>query len=66
MNRGFYGGYLVRALNELASLTAQCGAVDVCQEGSMREKASGQAEELQRSQKKTSDSVRRRKHNRNG
>ena len=66
MNRGFYGGYLVRALNELASLTAQCGVVDVCQKGSMREKAPEQAGEVQHSQKKTSNSARRRKHNRNG
>ena len=66
MIRGWYGGYLVRALNEFASLTAQCGAMNVGQAVSTQAKASEPAEERQRRQKKSCDTMKRRKHNRDG
>ena len=66
MNRGWYGGYLVRALNEFASLTVQCGAMDGDQAVSTRARASRPAEEHQRPQKKSCDTAKKRKYNRDG
>ena len=66
MNRGWYGGYLVRALNEFASLTVQCGAMNGEQAVSTRAKASRPAEEHQRPQKKSCDTAKKRKYNRDG
>jgi len=52
MNRGWYGhGYLVRALNEFASLTARCGAMDASHPVQIRAKASTRTRERQRTEK---------------
>jgi hypothetical protein len=53
MTRGWYG-YLVRALNEFASLTAECGAIDASHRSPIRAKH-------KRSQNKSSGIRRRRK-----
>jgi hypothetical protein len=60
-------GYLVRALNEFASLTAACGTIDASGGIPIRAKASIDADsEHQSKQKKSSEKPRRRKYNRKG
>ena len=60
-------GYLVRALNEFASLTAACGTIDASDRIPIPAKASIDADrEHQSKQKKSSGKPRRRKYNRKG
>jgi hypothetical protein len=60
-------GYLVRALNEFASLTAACGTIDASDRIPIPAKASIDADrEHQSKQKKSSEKPRRRKYNRKG
>jgi hypothetical protein len=61
MSRGY--GYLVRALNEFASLTAQCSVINAARPVPIRAKASKQARGRQRSQGKSSATARTRKYN---
>jgi len=59
MSRGWYG-YLVRALNEFASLTAQCGAENISRSVPVQPKKPSEALS-QRRQKKSCGTTRRRR-----
>ncbi len=59
VSRGWHG-YLVRALNEFASLTAQCGTQEISQPMAAQIKTPIRVRSV-RSQKKSCNSVRRRR-----
>lgn len=60
MSRGYYG-YLVRALNEFASLTAQCTAREISRPMPVRAKTTTENRARQIRQKKTRSTADRRR-----
>ena len=60
MSRGYYG-YLVRALNEFASLTAQCTAREISRAMPARAKISTENRSRQLRQRKTRSTADRRR-----